>query len=366
MKSREDRIRNIFFAASILLVAGIVLFIINFRSDRKGYVTRVGAVCIGVSDDNGWNESHFNGIMHACEKESCRMYAKMSVPEEKEALKTAVSELVGEGCSVVFLTSYGYGAFADEIADLYPNTAFYCISGDFTARNCMSYFARIYQVRYLAGIVAGSATESGLLGYVTAMPIPETIRSINAYALGARRANPLAKVIVEYTGSWDDKDREEEAVKKLAEEGVDVMTFHEDRPYAIDLADEMGLYSTGYDYVSGDHSERFLTAAVFNWDMLYSKVLNDYLSGRANFSSSYWLGLADGAVSLYPYSELVTGQVKDLVNSEEERIKSWRDVFSGEIYDNEGMLRCRDDERIGDDELFNSIDWYVEGVEVRE
>ena len=366
MKNKENLIRVLYLLAAVLVVAAIVVLIFTFRTDSEEKNIAIGAVFIGVSDDNGWNESHYKGISEACEKHSCTMYPAMSVPEKEAELKEAVAKLVNQGCSVIFLTSFGYGEYMDSIARMYPKVAFYCISGESDAANFASYFARMYQVRYLAGIVAGAATESDMLGYVTAMPVPETIRAINAYALGARKANPEAKVLVKFTGGWDDREKEEAAARMLAEEGVDVMTFHEDRPYTIELADQMGLYSTGYDYVSGQYSEKFLTAAVFNWDMLYARILNDYLSGRANFSNDYWMGLSEGAVSLYPYSELVSAETERLVEQEEQRIQTWRDVFSGEIYDNTGVLRCHENERIGDDELFNSIDWYVEGVEIYE
>ena len=366
MKNKEHLIWAVFLLLSILLVAGIVVLIYTFNTGGKDKPISVGAVYIGVTDDKGWNENHYNGIRSACESHSCRLFSKMSVPEEEEPLKKAVAELVDEGCSVIFLTSYGYGGLADIIANAYPDVAFYSISGEASAENCMSYFARMYQARYLSGIAAGAATESGYLGYVAAMPIPETVRAINAYALGARKANPAAKVVVKYTGSWDDKETEEAAAKTLAGEGVDVMTFHEDKPYAINIADEMGLFTTGYDYVAREYSQRFLTAAVFDWDILYSIILSDYLSGRANFSNNYWLAMSEGAVSLYPYSDLVTQETRDLIAREEERIKTWRDVFSGEIRDNTGVLRCHEDERIGDEELFNNIDWYVEGVEIHE
>jgi basic membrane protein A len=366
LKNKELRVRILILLAAVLVVVGIVLLIINFRPDRDNRDISVGAVFIGESDDNGWNESHYKGIRKACEENGCRMYSRMGVPEEEEPLKGAVSVLVNQGCSCIFLTSYGYGGYLSSIAKEYPKVAFYCISGEGEGANCTSYFARMYQVRYLAGIVAGKASESGILGYVTAMPIPETVRSVNAYALGARKANPSAKVYVVYTGSWDNRDVEEEAVRSLKEAGADVITYHEDRPYAIDLADEMGLFTTGYDYVSREYSDRFLTGAIINWDILYIKVLRDYLSGRANFSKGYWLGLSDGAVSLYPYSDLVTEETKELVASEEERIGNMLDVFSGKIIDNTGVERCSENERISDDELFNHIDWYVEGVEIYE
>ncbi len=292
--------------AAVLVVVGIVVMINSFRPDRKDKAVLVGAVLIGTEDDNGWNESHFEGIRKACEENACKMYSKMNVPEEEEPLKEAVSELADQGCSCIFLTSYGYGEYLDEIAVRYPKIAFYSISGEGKAVNCTTYFARIYQARYLAGIAAGAATKSNVLGYVTAIPIPETIRSVNAYALGARKANPSAKVVVVYTGSWDDKTAEEQAVRELKKNGADVITYHEDRPYAIDLADRMGFFTTGYDYVSGQYSNRFLTAAVINWDMLYTNVLSDYISGRADFSKDYWLGLSEGVVCLYPFSDLVS------------------------------------------------------------
>ena len=366
MNNRETVERIIFIFAAILVVIGIVVFINNFRTDGRTDVVCVGAVCIGSADDNGWNQSHYEGISKACNVNSCKMYPKMNVPEEEGMVKKAVSELVDQGCSCIFLTSYGYSEFLNSIAKEYPKVAFYCISGENGSSNCTTYFARMYQVRYLSGIVAGATSKTGILGYVTAMPIPETIRSVNAYALGARKADPKAQVLVVYTGSWEDKDAEEQAVRYLKDAGADVITYHEDRPYAIDLADEMGLFTTGYDYVSHDYSDRFLTAAVINWDVLYTRILRDYLSGRADFSNDYWLGLSEGAVSLYEYSDMVTEDTKKLVSSEEERIRNLLDVFSGEIRDNKGFVRCSENERISDNELFNHFDWYVEGVEIYE
>ncbi len=367
MKSRAHLIRRIIQIFSVVLVAGILALIFGFSATQKSSATKVGLVLLGMPDDRGWNQCHYNGIEEACEEHHCVMCARTMIPEEEAPVKQAISELIeDEGCTVIFLTSFGYGMYAEVIAKEYPNVAFYCISGDVDAANCASYSARMYQVRYLSGIVAGAATKSGKLGYVTAVPIPETVRSINAYALGARVSNPTAKVLVKYTGSWDDREKEKEAVRILTDAKVDVMTSHLDRSYVLDLADEMGLYTTGYDFVSRVYSDRFLTAAVFDWDIIYSRILGDYLSGRANFSNDYWLGLNDRAVSLFKYSNLVSDKTKDVVEKESERIRTWRDVFSGEIYDNTGVLRCSSDERIGDNELFNSIDWYVEGVEIYE
>ncbi len=366
MKNKENLIRIITLLVAILLVVGIISLISNFRLNQKDDATSVGIVLIGASDDNGWNQSHYEGLLEACEQNSCTMFCEELVSEEEAQVKKAVSRLKVSGCSCIFLTSFGYKAYLDELARTYPEIAFYCISGDGEEKNTSSYFARMYQVRYLSGIVAGSKTKSNVLGFVAAMPISETIRSINAYTLGARKANPHVRVLVSYTGSWEDQEKEKAAAKALADAGADVLTYHEDRPYTLEVAEELGIYSTGYDYVADEYSDKFLTASIFKWDVLYGRVLGDYLSGRANFANDYWLGLTEGAVALYPFSSQVTEETKKLVASEEERIQTWRDVFSGEIRDNHGFLRCHEDERIGDDELFNLIDWYVEGVEIYE
>ncbi len=366
MKNKENVFRVTFFFIGLSVVLGIVVLIYTFRPGKERSTISIGAVYIGDANDNGWNEFHYEGLKKACQKYDCEGYSQFRVPEDEQALTEAVDFLVDRGCSCICLTSSGYGAYLDNLARKFPKVAFFSISGDGTRNNCMTYFARMYQARYLTGIAAGAATSTNTLAYVASMPIEETIRSINAYTMGARRANPKVKVLVKYTWSWEDKEKEEAAMKELAAAGADVVTYHEDRSYAIDLADEMGLYTTGYNYVHKDYSDRFLTAALTNWDIIYEQLLGDYLSGRANFSEDYWLGLSEGAVSIYPLSDQVTEKTKARVAAEEKRICSWRDVFSGVIYDNNGQLRCERDERISDKELFEHMDWYVEGVNIYE
>ena len=364
MKNKEKFTGGIFFVLAILVVVFIVarIYSFHFGSEKKQIIA--GAVFIGKCDDNGWNESHYRGISLACKRHDGGLEVMEQVSEDRDHIKAAIRKLVNRGSSVIFLTSFGYGRYAADIAKEFPNVAFYCISGEEKTRNCTSYFARMYQVRYLSGIVAGAASKTGIHGVVAAMPVSETNRGINAYTLGVRRSDPDARVIVCFTGSWQDERAEEKAVRLLAKEGADVITYHEDKAYAIDTAEELGLYSIGYNGVYGDYSDRFLTAAVFDWKALYERVLGDYMRGRTNFADGYWLGLSENVVSLYPYSDLVSKKTRKLVEREKARIQTWRDVFSGEIYDNTGVLRCGADERIRDEELFNKMEWFVDGVEI--
>ena len=366
MKSKEWAKRNLPLLLVGLICVALVVVIRSFQLPETERRIVVGCVLVGAKDDKGWNESHNTGLSNACHDYDCGYMVREWVEESEAATSAAVKELINDGANVIFLTSFGYGEYMDEISRKYPRVAFFGISGEGAAKNSTTYFARLYQARYIAGIIAGAESKTGVLGYVTATPNPQTNRSINAYAMGMRIANPKARLIVRFTGSWEDEAAERESVSLLAERGADVITYHGDRPYAVQEAEKLGLMSVGYDAVYEKYSDRFLTAAMYNWKLLYKKVLRDYMSGRSNFSNSYWLGFEEGAVALYQLSPRVSEKIASLASAEKERIMNDRSVFSGVIYDNQGTLRCDKDERISDHELFTGMDWFIEGVEIYE
>ncbi|MBQ7544035.1 MAG: BMP family ABC transporter substrate-binding protein [Synergistaceae bacterium] len=364
LKSRKWAVHDLPLLLAGIICVVLVVVIQSFQLPETGRRIVVGCVLVGDRDDKGWNESHCIGLLNACRTYDCGFMAWERVAESEPTVSAAVRELVNNGANVIFLTSFGYGQYMDEIARKYPRVAFFGISGEGAAKNSTTYFARLYQARYIAGIIAGAESRTGILGYVTSAPNPQVNRSINAYAMGMRLANPKARLIVRFTGSWENKAAERESVVLLAEKGADVITYHEDRPYAVQEAEKLGLMSIGYDAVYEKYSDKFLTAALYNWKVLYEKVLGDYTSGRSNFSSSYWLGFEEDAVALYPFSPRVSEKAASLASAGKERIMNYSSVFSGVIYDNQGMLRCNKDERISDHELFTGMEWFVEGVEI--
>ena len=366
MKSKEWLRRKLPLLLVLFCIFAIVVVIRSFKLPETEKQPVVGLVLIGEKADRGWNESHYDGLSSACERYGCVLRVREHVPEDERALDNAVEELIGEGVNAIYLTSFGYGQYVDRIAKQHPHIAFFSISGKGKEKNCTTYFSRLYQARYLAGIVAGSESRTGVLGYVTATPNAQANRSINAYALGMRVANPEARLIVRFINSWENEEEERASVALLASRGADVITYHEDRPHAVREAEELGLFSIGYDSVYERYSERFLTAALYDWTMVYRRVLGDYLSGRTNTSRNYWLDIAEGGVKLYPLSPLVQPWTIALVKREEKRIMTNWDVFSGVIRDNQGNLRCKEGERISDRELFTGMDWFVEGVEIYE
>ena len=163
-----------------LICFALVVVIRSFQLPDTDRHIVVGCVLIGAIDDKGWNESHSTSLSNVCRTYGCGFMAQEWVEEKKEALSSAVRALVSDGANVIFLTSFGYGEYVDEIARKYPRVAFFGISGEGAAKNSTTYFARLYQVRYIAGIIAGSESKTGVLGYVTATPNPQTHRSINA------------------------------------------------------------------------------------------------------------------------------------------------------------------------------------------
>ena len=249
----------------------------------------------------------------------------------------------------------------------YPEINFYVNSSEYHETNMTSYFARMYQARYLAGILAGMQTESDRIGYVAAMPNYEVNRGINAFTLGVKRVNPEANVVVSFSGMWDDEAAEKAAAQALIdEEGVDVLTYHQNKNHVIRVAEAAGISSIGYHKPFEEFSDGYLTSVICDWQPVYRELVREYLRGNANIRQNYWIGIETGAVGLSPYSPKVTEEMKAEIQKAIKEMFDGKDVFAGRIYDNEGNLRCDENEIISDEMLLEQFDWYVEGVEFHE
>jgi basic membrane protein A len=221
----------------------------------------------------------------------------------------------------------------------------------------------MYQPRYLSGLVAGSMTESNLLGYVAAFPIPEVIRGINAFTQGVRAVNPDAEVRVVWTNTWFGPPQEKEAAEALLAEGADVIAQHQDTTEPQKAAADAGAYSIGYDSDMRPFvGETVLTSPVWNWSVKYEEIVREMMDGTYNGSESYWGGLNDGVVGLAPFSEMVPQDVQDLVAEHQARIESgaW-DVFCGPLSGANGNLIVEEGKCLTDQEML-SMDYFVEGV----
>lgn len=359
------RLKQIFplILAGVVLIA-IIAFISVIDYEKETPYT-VGLIITGETDDDGWNNAHYSGVVSACEKLGTELIVKENVAEGSGRCAEAIHELVRDGAKMIILSSYSYSSEAKDTINGYPEIAFYAISSEYYAKNITSYFGRMYQARYLTGIIAGLQTTSNSIGYVAAMPNNEVNRGINAFTLGVRSVNPNATVYVSWTGSWDNSENESTATKSLIiNKSADVLTYHQNQHYTAQTADEMGVYSIGYNEIAEGLSEKHLTAAVWNWDTLYYQIIREYVQGQPNAVKLRWYSIDSGVVGISGISPLANDSTGYAVNEAMNRLLSSKDVFSGEIYDNNGVLRCDDNEALTDEMLFENMDWLVEGVEI--
>ncbi len=351
----------------VILVIGLLVILFFPRGCEKNSILTVGFIQTGEISDDGWNGEHYRAVQQACEKQGVELVVRENIEEMSGECEQAIRELADLGAELIILNSYNYGAEVSGVIEEYPEIAFYGISSEYRSENMSAYFVRMYQVRYLAGIVAGMESESGRIGYVAAMPNNEVNRGISAFALGVRSVAPEAEVIVTWTGSWDDEDKETEAVKQLVEaEQIDIVTYHQNQDYVIRAAEDLGILSIGYHEYFEGYSEKYLTAAVSDWEQMYRNIIREVQQGKANSELNYWLGMEEGTVVLAPYSEMISEETIQAVEAAREEILSGGEVFSGVIYDNQGELRCSEKEVISDTMLLESFDWYVEGVRIYE
>ena len=352
------------FAAVILVVMIVLIFTINAK---KNTVEKVGLIITGSCADDGWNGMHYQGVASACETLGVKLLVKENIPEGTGACATAVDELVKEGAGMIILSSYAYPVEIKETIQKYPEISFYGISAEYYADNMTSYFGRMYQARYLAGIVAGMKTESDVIGYVAAMSNSEVNRGINAFTLGVKHVNKAAKVQVIWTGEWEDVEKEKAAVQTLiAECGADVLTYHQNQNNVAKAADEAGIYSIGYHAVEEGLSEKYLTAAVWDWNALYYQIIREYLQGKGNTVKRHWFGIETGVVGLSAYSPLIDDTIKAEIESAQTKMLEGENIFSDVLYDNTGKLQCDEGESISDEILLERMNWFMDGVEIYE
>lgn len=355
-------------AGGILLVIIVGIFFIHGRREDTEVTknqTRVGMILNGSRKDKSWSQSHYEGMEKSAEKLNLKVTYKENVPQDESCMET-IEELVSQGCQMIICNSFGYGEWALEAAKKYPKVDFFHAAGVEQNENLATYFGRIYQMRYLCGIVAGLQTETNEIGYVAAFPISEVNRGINAFTLGVRSVNPDAAVYVEWSNSWTGDEENRAATEKLINShSIDVLAMHSDSMATLALAEEKGIWSIGYNM---DNSESFpntyLTAPVWAWEKFYEPRILECLQGRFE-GIHYWEGVETGIVALAPFTGNVKDGIAEEVEKQRKKLESGTfDVFYGPVTDQNGTLRIAEGENMSDEAMLNEFDWYVEGVAI--
>ena len=329
---------------------------------------KIGVIHIGnPADGSGYTYAHDQGIV-GMQKElglkDDQIVRKNNVSDsDPAATETAIRECIEEGCNIIFGTSWGYMDKMESLAEEYPDV-YFCHGTGYknNGKNLNNYFGRIYQARYLTGIVAGMKTQKNYIGYVAAKGIPEVIRGINAFTLGVQSVNPDAKVEVVFTDTWYDPTVEKQAALELLNKGVDIIAQHQDTTAPQVAAEEKGAYCIGYNFPTSDAAPKaYLTAACFDWKTFYTDDVKKAMDGTWT-SRAYWEGLAANMTYLDKLTDLCAEGTQEKVDAAKKAIiDGTLEPFTGPLYDQEGNKKVEDGVKMTDDEIWN-MNWFVKGV----
>jgi basic membrane protein A and related proteins len=330
--------------------------------------TTIGFIYVGSRDDYGYNQAHAQGAAALKKIAGLKVVEEEKVPETDAVEKTMESMINLDGATLLLPTSFGYyNPSVLKIAAKYPKIHFEHCGGLWTdkdPKNAGSYFGYIDEAQYISGIVAGYSPKRGKLGFVAAKPIPQVLRNINAFTLGAKLANPKATTQVIFTGDWSMPVKEAEATNSLIDQGVDVLTCHVDGPKTmVENAARRGAFICGYHVNQSPLAPKaYLTGAEWNWEALYPKFVKMLSSeGIPNF---YRGGLKEEIVKVSSYGPAVSEQARK--HADEVKVKFMADgmtIFKGPIADNKGktVIAAGTDRGQKDPEL-EKMDYLVDGV----
>ncbi len=324
---------------------------------------KVGFVYVSPIGDAGWTYQHDQGrkaMEEALGDKVTTQYVE-NVPEGADA-ERVIQQLASGGADLIFTTSFGYMNPTIKVAKRFPDTVFEHATGYKRADNVGTYMPRLYEGRYLAGMVAGAKTETNKLGFVAAFPIPEVIRAINAFTRGARAVNPDVAVNVIWINAWYDPSKARQAAETLMDQGADVVTHHTDSHAVVQAAAERDKFAIAYHSdMSKYGDENHLTAVVHEWGDFYTKRAREVLNGEWS-SRNVWGGIASGMVDIAAFSDAVPEGVRGKVEKAREAIVSGElHPFAGPVVAKDGTEKAAKGEALSDDELLR-MDYYVQGV----
>jgi simple sugar transport system substrate-binding protein len=340
-------------------------------ADKSNEATKVGFVYLTTPGDHGWTyahevarqdvEKHFGNKVETTFVEN--------VPEGPDSARV-IRELAKQGNEIIFTTSFGYMDHTIKVAKEFPDVKFEHITGYKRSPNVASGNIRFYEGRYVQGVVAGLMTKSNKIGYLASFPIPEVIQGINAFGIGLRSVNPKAEVSVIWVNSWYDPVKEADAAKVHIAEGADILAQHTDSPAMLQTAQKAGVHGFGQSSdMKAFAPKAQLFSSVNNWAPYYISKIQQMMDGKwstgdgpDHWAGNTWVGMADDYLVLSPF-ENMPADVAEAAAQAAADIKSGKNkIFTGPIKDNAGKLRVPAGKTLNDGELFQTLDYYVDGI----
>ncbi|SEA40639.1 BMP family ABC transporter substrate-binding protein [Variovorax sp. YR216] len=319
---------------------------------------------VGPVGDGGWTFAHDNG-RKALEKEfgdKIKTTFVESVPEGADA-ERVFRDMVSQGNKLIFGTTFGYMEPMLKVAADNKDVKFEHATGYKTAENMRTYDSRTYEGAYMAGIVAGAMTKSNVLGVVGSVPIPEVLRNINSFTLGAQSVNPKVTTKVVWVNEWFSPPKETEAATALINGGADVLFQNTDSPAVLKTAQEKGKRAFGWDSdMTAYGPKAHLASATINWAPYYIKATQDVLDGKWTTGQSWW-GVKEGAIDLVSIAEDVPAETKAKVDEVKKGLKDGSfSIWKGPILGQDGKELVAAG-TVADDKFLTGINFYVKGVE---
>jgi basic membrane protein A and related proteins len=335
----------------------------GFASAAAAEETKLGFIYVGPAADFGYNTSMDLGRKYIESKmPGVTTTVFEGVPETAEVARV-MERLINSGNKIIFATSYGYLDEAIKLGEKYPNVTFLHAGGAKTSRNVGTYWADSDDGMYLAGMTAGSVSKTGKLGFVAAFQIPQLIRSINAFTLGAQSVNPKATTTVVWTGAWWEPQKETEAVNAFADQGIDVVAEQVDSPITIaQTAEKRGIYMIGKDVDIHDRAPKaWLTGVSWNWGPMLEGLVEEVKAGT--WKPSLVRGnLASGAAVFDPFGAAVPADVQAKVLAVKADIVAGKKaVWIGPIARQDGSIAGAEGEKLTLPTI-ESMDYFVKGV----
>ncbi len=304
----------------------------------------VGVIYVGPRDDYGYNQAQFEAATALKKQPGIKVVEEEQVPETNAVQKTMIGMIEQDGATLLFPTSYGYfDPHVLAVAPKYPNVRFAHCGGMWTPdkpKNVGTYFGYIDECQYLNGVIAGHMTKTGKLGFVAAKPIPQVLRNISAFTMGARSVNPKITTQVIFTGDWSMPVKEAEATNSMADQGADVFTMHVDGPKVIvETAAKRGKMVCGYHASQAKLApQAYLTGAEWNWVTPYNTFVDAARTGKPH-PNVIRGGLKEGFVKMSAYGPMVPEAARKQADTIKAQMTAGDfDIFKGPLKDNKGNV----------------------------
>jgi basic membrane protein A len=366
--------RSLFRAAALGVVAAALMVGCGKKEEPKPAPVveapkpeplKIAFAYVGPVGDGGWTFAHDNArkALEAEFGDKIKTSFTENVSESADAERN-FRDMVAQGNKLIFGTTFGYMEPMLKVAADHKDVKFEHATGFKQAENMRTYDSRTYEGAYMAGVIAGKMTKSNTLGVVASIPIPEVVRNINAFTLGAQSINPKVKTKVVWVNEWFNPPKETEAATSLINSGADVLFQNTDSPAVLKTAEEKGKRAFGWDSdMTAYGPKAHLASAVIYWTPYYIQTTREALEGKWMGGGNTWAGVKEGAIDIVSIADDVPADTKTKVEEIKAGLKDGSfAIWKGPLVDNTGKTQLKKDE-VADDKFLSGLLFYVKGVE---